>query len=130
MSEVQCNGTEEKLVYECKIYLTDMKTKEKLSGAKFMVSADMPSMPGAHNVKPVMAHSMGLGIYHVRLKLEMYGEWVLKMDFTKPRRDRMVKKMIFGKNGQEVVHVNDVVKKHSKKVMKMSHRHDGKHKHN
>ena len=80
MSEVQCNGTEEKLVYECKIYLTDLKTKEKLSEAKFMVSADMPSMPGAHNVKPVMAHSKGLGIYNVILKLDMYGEFFLKND--------------------------------------------------
>ena len=61
ISEVQCNATEEKLVYDCMIYLTDMKTKEKISGAKFMVSADMPSMPGAHNIKPVIAHSMRLG---------------------------------------------------------------------
>ena len=92
ISEVQCNSTEEKLIYDCMIYLTDTKTKEKISGAKFLVSADMPSMPGAHNVKPVIAHSMGLGKYHVRLNLEMYGDWVLKMDFTKPRRDRIVKK--------------------------------------
>ena len=68
MSEVKCNSTEEKLVYDCMIYLTDTKTKEKISGAKFVVSADMPSMPGAHNIKPVIAHSMGLGSYHVRLK--------------------------------------------------------------
>ena len=121
MSEVQCNGTEEKLVYECKIYLTDMKTKEKLSGAKFMVSADMPSMPGAHNVKPVMAHSMGLGIYHARLKLEMYGEWVLKMDFTKPRRDRIVKKMIFGGQGHEMSHDHDENHKHKLEGMPMKH---------
>ena len=121
MSEVQCNGTEEKLVYECKIYLTDMKTKEKLSGAKFMVSADMPSMPGAHNVKPVMAHSLGLGIYHARLKLEMYGEGVLKMDFTKPRRDRIVKKMIFGENVHEMSHDHDKNNEHKKERMPMKH---------
>ena len=60
----------------------------------------MPSMPGAHNVKPVMAHSLGRGIYHVMLELEMYGEWVIKMDFTEPLRDRITKKMFFGKNGQ------------------------------
>ena len=129
MSEVQCNGTEEKLVYECKIYLTDMKTKEKLSGAKFMVSADMPSMPGAHNVKPVMAHSMGLGIYHVRLKLEMYGEWVLKMDFTKPRRDRIVKKMIFGGKGHEMSHDQNGKHEHKKEVLECDHNHATEHKH-
>ena len=121
MSEVQCNGTEEKLVYECKIYLTDMKTKEKLSGAKFMVSADMPSMPGAHNVKPVMAHSMGMGMYHVRLNLEMYGEWVLKMDFTKPRRDRIVKKMIFGEKGHHMSNDHDEKHKHKLEEMPMKH---------
>ena len=70
MSEVQCNGTVERLVYDCMIYLTDKKTKKKVSGAKFMVGADMPSMPAAHNVKPNMAHSVGLGIYHVKLNLE------------------------------------------------------------
>ena len=129
MSEVQCNGTEEKLVYECKIYLTDMKTKEKLSGAKFMVSADMPSMPGAHNVKPVMAHSMGLGIYHARLKLEMYGEWVLKMDFTKPRRDRIVKKMIFGGKGNEMSHDQNGKHEHKKEDLECHHNHATEHKH-
>ena len=127
MSEVQCNGTEEKLVYECKIYLTDMKTKEKLSGAKFMVSADMPSMPGAHNVKPVMAHSMGLGIYHVRLKLEMYGEWVLKMDFTKPRRDRIVKKMTFGGKVNEMSHNQIKKHEHKKEELECHHNHAKKH---
>ena len=129
MSEVQCNGTEEKLVYECKIYLTDMKTKEKLSEAKFLVSADMPSMPGAHNVKPVMAHSMGLGIYHARLKLEMYGEWVLKMDFTKPRRDRIVKKMIFGGQGHEMSHDQNGKHKHKKEDLECHHNHATEHKH-
>ena len=96
MAEVECKGTEEKLVYACMITLKDSKTGKKIPKAEFKVSADMPSMAGAHNVKPVMAHSMGMGMYHVRLNLEMYGEWVLKMDFTKPRRDRIVKKMIFG----------------------------------
>ena len=112
ISEVKCNGTEKELVYDCLIYLSDVKTGNQISGAKFLVSADMPSMPGVHNVKPVMAHSMGSGIYHVRLNLDMYGEWVLKMDFTRPRRDRIVKKIIFGG-----------------KLNEMSHEHNGKHEH-
>ena len=115
MSEVKCNSTEEKLVYDCMIYLTNKKTKEKISGAKFVVSADMPSMPGAHNIKPVIAHSMGLGSYYVRLNLEMYGEWVLKMDFTKPRRDRIVKKMTFGGKHKEISHNQTVKHEHKKK---------------
>jgi len=130
MAELNCKGAKEKLVFECKIILSEMKTKKKIDQAKFKVGADMPSMPGMHNIKPVMAHSMGNGVYHIKLKLDMYGEWALKMDFTKPRRDRIIKKMIFGKNSHEVLHDHDVVKKHSKKVMKMSHGHDVKHEHN
>ena len=130
MSEVQCKGTEEKLVYDCMIYLTDKKTHNKISGAKFMVGADMPSMPGAHNVKPVMANSMGLGIYHVRLNLEMYGEWLLKMDFTKPKRDRIVKKMIFGGKLNEMSQEQSKKHEHKKEDLECHHNHakDNKHK--
>ena len=129
MSDVKCNSTEEKLVYDCMIYLTDTKTNEKMSEAKFMVSADMPSMPGAHNVKPVMAHSMGLGIYHVRIKLEMYGEWVLKMDFTKARRDRIVKKMTFGEKVNEMSHNQIEKHEHKKEELECHHNHAKKHNH-
>ena len=128
MSDVKCNSTEEKLVYDCMIYLTDKKTKEKISEAKFMVSADMPSMPGAHNVKPVMAHSMGLGIYHVRLHLEMYGEWVLKMDFTKPKRDRIVKKMTFGGKRNEMSHKQSGKHEHKNEELECHHSHAKEHK--
>jgi len=85
-ADVECKGTEEKLVYKCSIFLSEMKTKKKLDSALFVVAADMPSMPGAHNIKPVKAQNMGMGMYHILLNLEMYGEWVLRMDFTKPRR--------------------------------------------
>jgi hypothetical protein len=129
MSEVKCNSTEEKLVYDCMIYLTDAKTKEKISGAKFVVSADMPSMPGAHNIKPVIAHSMGLGSYHVRLKLDMYGEWVLKMDFTKPRRDRIVRKMTFGRKHNEMTHKQIKKHDHKKEELECHHNHAKKHNH-
>ena len=129
MSEVQCNSTEEKLIYDCMISLKDTKTKEKISGAKFMVSADMPSMPGAHNVKPVIAHSMGLGKYHVILNLEMYGEWILKMDFTKPRRNRIVKKIIFGGKLNEISHDHSGKHEQNKEVLECHHNHSTKHKH-
>ena len=129
LSEVQCSGTEEKLVYDCIIFLTDKNTKKKISGAKFNVSADMPSMPGAHNIKPVMAHSMGLGKYHVRLNLEMYGEWILKMDFTKPRRNRIVKKIIFGGKLNEISHDHSGKHEQNKEVLECHHNHSTKHKH-
>ena len=129
MSDVKCNSTEEKLVYDCMIYLTDTKTKEKISGAKFVVSADMPSMLGAHNIKPVIAHSIGLGNYNVRLKLDMYGEWVLKMDFTKPRRDRIVKKMTFGGKVNEMSHNQIEKHEHKKEELECHHNHAKKHNH-
>ena len=96
MAMVECESTDEKLVYQCVITLTDKKTKEAITDAEFSVGADMSSMPGAHNVKPVPAHHHGAGEYHARLALEMYGEWVLKLDFTKPERDRKVVKLVFG----------------------------------
>jgi len=129
IADVECKGTEEKLVYDCMISLSEMRTKIKVDSAKFVVGAEMPSMPGAHNIKPVMAHFMGNGIYHIRLNLEMYGEWVLRMDFKKPRRDRIVKKMIFGKNGKGMLN-DDVGKhKHKKDGVNKSHGHDANHKH-
>ena len=121
MAEVGCKSTEEKLVYDCMITLRHSKTGKKIPKAVFKVSADMPSMAGAHNVKPVMAHSIGMDKYNVRLNLEMYGEWVLKMDFTKPKRDRIVKKMIFGEKGHEMSHDHDKNHKHKKERMPMKH---------
>lgn len=129
IADVECNGTEEKLVYSCSIFLSEMKTKKKIDSAVFVVGAGMPSMPGAHNVKPVKAHNMGMGMYHVRLNLEMYGEWALRMDFTKPRRDRVVKKIIFGKNGHGMSNDQVVNHKHNNKGLKKTNGHDNKLKH-
>ena len=121
MAEVECRGTKEKLVYDCKILLIEMKTRKKVEKAEFKVSAEMPSMPGSHNVKPVMARSIGMGLYLVKLNLEMFGEWALKMDFTIPRRDRIVKKMIFGEKGHEMSHDHDEKHKHKLEGMPMKH---------
>ena len=128
LADVKCNGTEEKLVYDCLISLIEMKTKKNVDSAIFVVGAEMPSMPGAHNVKPIKAHPMGMGMYHVRLNLEMYGEWALRMDFTRPRRDRIVKKMIFGKNGHGMSDDHGGKHKHKDKSMKKTKGHDAQHK--
>ena len=102
MAKVECNDTGHKLVYDCMISVTEMKSGKKMDHAEFRVGAEMPSMPAAHNVEPVEAKPVGMGMYHVRMTLEMYGEWALKPDFKKPRRDRIVKKMTFGKEGMEM----------------------------
>ena len=96
-AHVECATTEYKLVYECMIALTGKKSGQVISDAEFTVGANMPSMAMAHNVVPVPAHNHGNGMYHVRIALEMYGEWALKLEFTKPHRDLVVTKLVFGK---------------------------------
>lgn len=80
--------------------LMGKKSGKPIQGAKFEIGAEMPSMPMAHNVKPVMA-ILGAkpGIYHVRIQLQMYGEWVLKLDLKEPMRDLLIHKMYFGEEG-------------------------------
>ena len=96
-AEVECNPTGQKLVYDCMITLKAKVGGAPIAGAEFTVGADMPSMPGAHNVRPVPAEPHGTaGMYRARIELEMTGEWALRLDFTKPGRDRLIKKLHFG----------------------------------
>ena len=98
-AQVECAATDVRLAYDCIITLTNNKTGQTIKDAEFTVSADMPSMPGAHTVKPVAVMNHGMGMYHVQLVLEMYGEWALIMDFTLPKRDRVVTKVTITKTG-------------------------------
>ena len=97
--QVECAATDVRLAYDCIITLTNKKTRQTIKDAEFTVSADMPSMPGAHTVKPVAVMNHGMGMYHVQLVLEMYGEWALIMGFTLPKRDRVVTKVTITKTG-------------------------------
>lgn len=97
--QVECAATDVRLAYDCIITLTNKKSRQTIKDAEFTVSADMPSMPGAHTVKPVAVMNHGMGMYHVQLVLEMYGEWALIMDFTLPKRDRVVTKVTITKTG-------------------------------
>jgi hypothetical protein len=116
---VDCQATGEKLVYDCMITLTDKTTGAPVLDGEFSVSADMPSMAGIHNVEPVSAHHHHMGMYRARIELEMYGEWVLVMDLTKPRRDRIVRKLVFDTQGSNLSTViND--------AMTMEHKHGEK----
>jgi hypothetical protein len=65
----------------------------------------------------------------------MYGEWALKLDFTKPRRDRIIKKMNFGKDGMVMKNDHKMKHNHMKEgkekgegKMKISHDHGKMHK--
>ena len=97
-AEVECTPVEHQaLTYDCIITLKGRKSGTPIVDAEFMVGADMPSMPGAHNVHPVPAEPYGApGMYRARIELEMTGEWALKLDFTRPSRDRLVTKLHFG----------------------------------
>ena len=97
--QVECAATDVRLAYDCIITLTNKKTRQAIKDAEFTVSADMTSMPGAHSVEPVAVMNHGMGMYHVQLVLEMYGEWALIMDFTLPKRDRVVTKVTITKTG-------------------------------
>ena len=98
-AQVECAATDIRLAYDCIITLTNKKTGQAIKDTEFTVSADMPSMPGAHAIKPVAVMNHGMGMYHVQLVLEMYGEWALTMDFTQPKRDRVVTKVTITKTG-------------------------------
>ena len=97
-AEVECRPVEdETLVYDCMITLEGKTSGTPIADAEFTIGADMPSMPGAHNIRPVPAEPHGTpGTYRARITLDMPGEWALKLDFTKPNRDRLVEKLHFG----------------------------------
>ena len=114
-AHVECATTEYKLVYECMITLTGKKSGQVISDAEFTVGANMPSMAMAHNVVPVPAHNHGNGMYHVRIALEMYGEWALKLEFTKPHRDLVVTKLVFGKESVTMQDGHGTKHEHKKK---------------
>ncbi len=101
-ASVECKLAEQRLVYDCTIMLTGRKSNQPIDGAKIVVWADMPSMPMAHNVKPVTAVTAGKpGMYRVRIELAMYGEWALKIDVSGPTRDRIIHKAHFGDGQSE-----------------------------
>ena len=95
-ADVDCKPTKHDLVYDCRIALKEAKSGKPVNGAEVSVGADMPSMPMAHNVKPVKAKPRAApGQYEARIELEMYGEWALKLSVRGPARDVIVKKLDF-----------------------------------
>jgi YtkA-like len=95
-ADIDCKPTKHDLVYDCRIALKESKTGKPVGGAEVSVGADMPSMPMAHNVKPVKAKpGAGPGEYEARIELEMYGEWALRLNVRGPARDVIVKKLDF-----------------------------------
>ena len=91
-ADVSCRPGTEQLHYDCIIKLANSRTSEPLSGLTLTVGADMPSMPAAHNVRPVKAtEDPDKGTYRARIVLEMHGDWALRLDVSGAVRDRVVK---------------------------------------
>ena len=61
----------------------------------------MPSMPNAHKLDKIEAFPIGMGKYKLSLALEMYGEWILELDF-KNYLNKIRKKMTFKKKNQKI----------------------------
>ena len=98
MVKVGCAPTDEKLVFHCMFEVMGRKSHEPIEGAAFKVNADMPTMPLAHNVRPIRPEPVEgkPGSYEGRIELEMLGEWAIKMTFDKPVRDIVIEKLTFG----------------------------------
>ena len=97
-AELTCRFTGTDFVYDCLIRLS--RGGQPLPGAQITVGADMPSMPMAHNVKPVKAKpAQKPGEYQAKLDLEMQGEWAVKLRLAGPVRDQLVLLYEFDEKG-------------------------------
>ena len=95
-ADISCKPAPQMLEYDCVIKLINSRTNEPLSGLTLMVGADMPSMAGAHNVRPVSAtEDSDKGTYRARIALEMHGDWALQLNLSGSIRDRVVKVLRF-----------------------------------
>jgi hypothetical protein len=101
-ARLDCKHTGKDFIYDCRIRMD--RGGEPLTGAQVTVGADMPSMPMAHNVKPVKAQPTKTpGEYRARLDLEMTGEWAVKLRLGGPVRDQLVLHYEFDERGARPV---------------------------
>jgi hypothetical protein len=101
-AKLDCKFTGKEFVYDCAIQIK--RDAQPVSGLNVLVSADMPSMPMAHNVKPVKAKpGKAPGEYQARLDLEMTGEWAVKLRLAGPLRDQLVLHYEFDERGARPV---------------------------
>jgi len=105
-AKLDCRFTGTEFVYDCTIRLS--RGGEPLAGAQLTLGADMPSMPMAHNVKPVKAQPTKTpGEYRAKLDLEMTGEWAVKLRLAGPARDQLVLHYEFDERGARPVKRSD-----------------------
>ena len=100
--ELACKPTKTDFIYDCTIKLS--RGGQPLPGAAITVGADMPSMPMAHNVKPVKATpGKAPGEYGAQLDLEMLGEWAVKLRLAGPVKDQLILLYDFDEKGARPV---------------------------
>jgi YtkA-like len=93
-ADLDCAPAKGLMTYDCTIQLT--RDGKPLEGVEMTVGADMPSMPMAHNVKPVKAtRGDKPGEYRARIELEMAGEWAVKLRLSGAVRDQIIVKRKF-----------------------------------
>jgi len=97
-TQLECRFTGTDFVYDCIVHLA--RAGAPLAGVQLAIGADMPSMPMAHNIKPVKAKpGKKPGEYEARLDLEMAGEWAVKLRLSGPVRDQFVLHYEFDEKG-------------------------------
>jgi hypothetical protein len=98
-AKLDCKYTGKDFIYDCLIRL-----EPPMEGVQVTLGADMPSMPMAHQVKPVKAKPTKIpGEYRGRLELEMPGEWAVKLRLAGPVRDQLVLHYEFDERGARPV---------------------------
>jgi|GEM_PF-1170897 hypothetical protein len=95
-TQTTCMTHEQALTYMCKVNLSHHG--EPATDVGISVSAVMPSMPMAHNIKPVLAMPVAdvPGQYMFVLELEMKGTWRLVYNITRPFVDRLHETLMVG----------------------------------
>ncbi len=103
-TQTSCIPHEQALTYACKVNLS--VDTEPVSNAVISVSADMPSMPMAHNMRPIMAESVAgfAGQYEFVLVLEMAGNWRLVYNISSPFIDRLHEPLDIGTSNNPEEH--------------------------
>ena len=97
-ADLQCKGTGTDFIFDCTIRLS--RGGKPLEGVPVTMGADMPSMPMAHNVKPVKAQpAQAPGEYKAKLDLEMLGVWAVKLRLAGPVKDQLILHYEFDSKG-------------------------------
>ena len=95
-THTSCMPHGQPLTYICKVNLS-LQSKP-VSNAEMSVSAEMPSMPMAHNMRQTIVMPVAdlVGQYEFVLVLEMAGDWRLIYNISSPFIDRLHEPLIIG----------------------------------